>query len=57
MIIGHGTGDGASRNNLISFHTSSFVLDTAALPTSSVSCATGQLYRTGSGFDEIRIKL
>ena len=56
MIIGNGTSAGA-RSNLIQFRSSSFVLDTNALPTSSAACSTGQLYRTGSGFDEIRIKI
>ena len=54
MIIGNGTSDGA-RKNLAKFTTGSIILDTGSLPTSPAGLTVGQLYRTGSGLNEIRI--
>ena len=56
VIIGNGTST-STRSNLAVFKTGSILLDTGSIPTSSVGASVGQLYRTGSNFDEIRIKL
>jgi len=52
-----GNGNFSTRKNLAVFATASILFDTGSIPTSSLGLSTGQLYRTGSSLDEIKIKL
>ena len=56
FIIGNGNNVGG-RSNLAVFASESITFDLNAIPTSSLGLSAGQLYRTGSDFDDIKIKL
>ncbi len=56
MIIGNGMNQW-NRSNLVKFTLEGVIFDKDAIPSSSNGLVTGQLYRTGSGLDEIKIKL
>jgi len=52
FIIGNGTQ--SNKKNLVKFTTASLIFDTASIPTYD-PVVLGQLYRTGSNLDEIKI--
>ena len=53
MVIGNGSNS-SNRRNLAEFHRRAFIFDTGSIPTSDPGVL-GQLYRTGSNRDEIKI--
>jgi len=59
-FIGTFSGSSVDTNTLVVNNTSSLneiILNPNSIPTSSLGLSIGQLYRTGSNFDEIKINL